>query len=174
MNTDLRALAILAAFAVLSSGCDKGTTDIGEFDDAGCPSPAAEDSGGDGGTDAIPLVVDCSFHWDGVTQGVRIEPAGLEDEGTDPLEFGPLLVSPYLFDDEFEGRSFQITIYKEDGTLTASTLYQMDRTKRPANEFWGDHGFTGLNSVRDSTMNDSLQYACFASDPADPIHVWEN
>jgi hypothetical protein len=50
----------------------------------------------------------------------------------------------------------------------------MDPNLRPANEFWGDHGFTGLNYVNHpADFQDGLQYACFASDPADPIHEWE-
>jgi|SRR5688572_9438800 len=175
MKTDLR---IFVAAIALFCACDKGTTDIGALDDAGCadPTAASGESGGAPGGEAVPMVVDCSFHWQGVDTNVRIEPNAESDGsgGDEPLAFGTLLVHTYFSDDEFEGRSFSIGVYKEDGSVGMNALYQMDRTKPLANEFWGDHGFTGLHSVSDPETDEGLQYACFASDPDDPIHVWED
>jgi hypothetical protein len=169
MKTDLLTLATVT---LLLCACDKGTTDLGEFDDAGCPEPQPDESGDEPG-EAVPIAVDCSMSWSGVTEAFRFEAATLGDE-TPPIEIGPLLVNARLFDDQFEGRSFNITIYKDDGSVGSTAIYQMDRTRLPVNEFWGDHGFTGLNWVRDPDSGGNLQYACFASDPADPIHSWDD
>lgn len=170
MNIELRALMTIA---LVLAACDEGTTDLGQFDDSGCEAPATEDSAGGG--EPVPLAVDCSIHWDGVTQSFRFEATDdVSGDADPPLAFGPMLVGARLFDDEYDGRSFSISVYKEDGSVGAHTLYQMDRTVRPVNEFWGDHGFTGLNSVSDPDTNEGIQYACFASDPADPIHAWED
>lgn len=165
--THFRPLTLLACLTVLA--CDQGETPIGGFDDDGC---AASDEGGD---DPQPLVVDCSFYYAGEQQAVRFEP--LTDAAGEPtaVELSETLhISGALFDSEFEGRSFQITVFDPAGGTLSSTLYQTG-PGRPRNEFWGDHGFTGLNKVTDpGNPDDGLQYACHASDPADPIHEWED
>ena len=69
--------------------------------------------------------------------------------------------------------SFSVAIFALDGTAGGSALYQFAPGRRPLNEFWGDHGFTGLNSVRDPGTGENVQYACFARDPAEPVQGWE-
>jgi hypothetical protein len=162
----------LSLCLVLGSACDRGDTAIGGFDSDGCDSAGTDD----GGAMAVALAVDCSFYYLGVQQSARF-PASDELGGGTPttVEIGDTIKAiGILSDSEYEGRSFSIRITSADEAMIASILYQMDRTRHPANEFLGDHGFTGLHYVRDPANGETLQYGCFASDPADPIHEWEN
>jgi hypothetical protein len=163
---------------LLATGCDKGATQIGDFDDGGACVDAQTTAGAsDDGTDAepVPLAVDCSFHWDGVTQGVRYSAQGQDDDTGAVLTIGPFLVSADLSEHEAEGRTFSISVFQPDDVVGSTVLYQIGTLADvPKNEFWGDHGFTGLNWVKDPASGDNLQYACVASDPDDPIHVWED
>jgi hypothetical protein len=126
------------------------------------------DGGGFGDTSG-PLVVDCSFAWEGTTTTLRFE-----DEAADDLSYGDLIVSVSLFDDEYEGRSFSVTAYTEDGVVGNTVLYQMVGDEHPRNEFAGQHGFTGLNWVRDPASMNNLQYACFARSPGEAVRGWED
>ena len=166
--THFRFLPVLLCLGV--AACDQGETPIGGFDDDGC---MAND---DGGEERQAMVVDCSFYYAGEQQAVRFEPVNQESEDTltTVTISETLVVEAALWDDEFEGRSFSIRVFSPEGTSFSSTLYQTGPA-RPRNEFWGDHGFTGLNQVRDpGNPDENLQYACHASDPADPIHEWED
>lgn len=165
-------------FPLLVVACDSGNTPIGGFEDTDCPSTA--DDGADGADDtagpvaASPenLVVDCAFDFDGDGQTVRFE-----DEELTPapvLDFGDLLhVQAHLHFAEFDSNSFSLSVYTDDGTVGASTLYQFGNTP-PINEFFGQHGFTGLGSVDEPGTDRGLQYACFVRHPDDPLMVWED
>jgi hypothetical protein len=122
------------------------------------------------GSEVVPIAIDCSFVFANNQIDVTYEPSMLVET---PVG-GKLIASGALSDDEFEGRSFSITIYAEDGSVLSHALYQMNRTHLPQNEFEGDHGFTGLNSVKDPDADENVQFACFARDPANPPHAWEN
>ncbi len=163
------AYACLAATLALAlPACDQEPTPIGGFDTDGCVAD-------DGGTERVEMVVDCSFSYAGVGQSVRLIANNPQGAGESiKLSFGETLEFSGLFrDDEFDGRTLSVSVSTEMGqTLLTSTLYQMGPTQPPVNEFWGDHGFTGLNYVRDPDNGETLQYACFASDPADPVHEW--
>jgi hypothetical protein len=152
--------------ALSLAACDQGSTPIGGFDDDGCDPTAAEDSG----AAAQALAIDCSFAFGDVIETMRFE-ANIENPPF--VVGGDLRASVSLFDDEFEGRSFSISIYDEAGTVGNVALYQLQTGARPLNEFVGDHGFTGLNWVRDPASGETVQYACFARDPADPIDGWD-
>lgn len=156
---------------VLAAACDAQDKDAGT---PGCDEAGAEagaESGADAGEDAVPIAVDCSFVFADVQTNVTYEVG--EETAATPVG-GMLIATGNLSDPEYESRSFSLAIYAEDGSVGATALYQMSRTQRPANEFHGDHGFTGLNSVKDSVSGENVQYACFARDPADPAHAWEN
>jgi hypothetical protein len=133
--------------------------------------PGAGGPGQDGGSDAegVPIAIDCSLVLE-AQESITLDTPDVEVTRT----FGDLQMSAILFDDEYEGRSFQIGFFTEDGVVGSRVLYQMDRTRLPVNEFQGDHGFTGLHSVNDPASGDGVQWACFARDPADPVHVWED
>jgi hypothetical protein len=123
------------------------------------------------GTEVVPIAVDCSFVFAGNQIDVTYESSsGLVET---PVG-GKLIARGVLSDDEFEGRSYSLTIYAEDSSVYSHTLYQMDRTHLPYNEFAGDHGFTGLHWVEDPDAGEVVQFACFARDPAHPPHAWEN
>ena len=66
-----------------------------------------------------------------------------------------------------------LTIFAEDSSVLSHTLYQMDRTHLPYNEFYGDHGFTGLHWVKDPDAQEVVQFACFARDPGAPPQFWD-
>ena len=164
------ALAFAAAVTLTVAACDQDPTPIGGFDTDGCVA-----DGGDGGTERVQMVVDCSFSYAGVGQSVRLIANNPQGAGESiKLSFGNSLEFSGMYtDDEFEGRSLAVSVSTDMGaTLVTTTLYQMDPTRFPANEFWGDHGFTGLGYVRDPENGETLQYACFAADPADPVHEW--
>jgi hypothetical protein len=155
----------------LAAACDKGETPIGGFDDE-CDPTVADDDGPllDVAAPADePIAIDCSFSFDGVTETVRYE-ADVEYEAR--AVGGDLNVSATLFDDELEGRSFSISLYDDAGTVGSTVLYQFSSTP-PVNEFAGQHGFTGLNWVRDPASGENVQYACFARHPDDPIEGWD-
>ena len=157
----------------LAAACDKGETPIGGFDDEGCDATAGEEGSVplDVGVPANePIAVDCSYSFDDVTETVRFE-ANAEYEARSVG--GDLVLSASLFDDDIEGRSFSISIYDEAGTVGSTAIYQIAAGTRPRNEFVGQHGFTGLNWVRDPATGENLQYACFARDPDDPVEGWE-
>ena len=91
-----------------------------------------------------------------------------------PVVLSDTFIAEGIFSDsEIEGRSFSIRVLDGEALLI-STLYQMDPAQPPANEFWGDHGFTGLNYVRDPVSGETLQYACVAMDPGAPLHTWDD
>ena len=137
---------------VLSAACDDGGAGV---------SPGDLVTG--------PMVVDCSFSWEAQTTTVRIDGPDAE-----PLAFGELRVSARFFDDEFEGRSFSVTAYTEDGVVGHTALYQLRGQQHPRNEFVGQHGFTGLNWVSEPASKQNLQYACFARSPDDPVQGWDD
>jgi hypothetical protein len=120
----------------------------------------------------VPLAVDCSFFYLGETQLVRATDPHVEDPNP-VLEFGSLRVGMAYFDDPYDGRSFSIAVYTEDGVVGSNTLYQVDRTVPLLNQFVGDHGFTGLHYVSDPGSDETLQYVCFAHDPDDAPSGWE-
>jgi hypothetical protein len=164
-------LSLLTVLA-LGAACDRGETPIGGFDSDGC-ADVADDSGGAVAVEA--MVVDCSFYYQDVQQSVRFESTDDVGGTLEQVQISDTLVVETTYSDsEFEGRSVSIRVLTAADELITATLYQIDPARRPVNEFWGDHGFTGLNYVRDPANGETLQYACFASDPADPIHEWEN
>jgi hypothetical protein len=138
---------------------------------AACDDGGATGEGGSAGDTEVPIAVDCSFSFAGVQTDVTYT---VSDERTDTAVGGKLIASGMLSDPEYESRTFSLTIFAEDSSVGATAIYQMSRTQLPANEFHGDHGFTGLNWVKDPDADESVQYACFARDPADPAHAWEN
>lgn len=120
----------------------------------------------------VPLAVDCSFSYLGEVDTTRVTDSSVE--GSNPvLEFGGLQVALAYFDDPWEGRSFSISVYTEDGVVSSTALYQIDGTQPLLNQFLGDHGFTGLHYIRDPSADQTLQYACFAHDPDDAPSGWE-
>lgn len=127
-------------------------------------------AGSVGTGDPVDMAVDCSFSFDGSRTDVSYDPA---DDRTETPVGGKLIASGMLSDDEYEGRSFSLTIYAEDSTVLATAIYQMARDSLPANEFHGDHGFTGLNWVKDPDLQENVQYACFARTRSDPPHFWD-
>jgi hypothetical protein len=140
----------------LIGACDPGS------EDRACESPVAEG-------DPVPIAVDCSFSFDGIQTDVTYEPS---ETRTETLVGGKLIAAAMLFDDEFEGRSFSVIIRAEDARVGSVALYQMRRDELPQNEFYGDHGFTGLNWVKDPDADENVQYACFARYPHSPPHFW--
>jgi hypothetical protein len=122
------------------------------------------------GCETVPIAVDCSYVYDGKQIDVSYE----ENETKETAVGGSLVVDASLFDDEIDGRSFSITVFAEDSAEHTGALYQMMRDELPTNEFVGDHGFTGLNTVWDSANQESLQYACFARRPSERQHKWKN
>ncbi|MEM7155326.1 MAG: hypothetical protein AAF799_20930 [Myxococcota bacterium] len=173
-------MAFVAATLTMSA-CDTGTTPLGGFDDAGCNDDATEgdtpgaDSAADGPAEDEGIAVDCSFSFEGEVQTARYNVADGELPSPPPLEFGDaLIVEANVFDPDFEVRSFSITVYTEDGALSSTTLYQIAPGTLPVNEFFGQHGFTGLRYVNEPGTTRTLQFACFARTPADPISGWED
>lgn len=166
MNSAQRLLLRVAALVLAVAGCDESEPAPGST-----ASNCEEGSTSSGGAAAVPIAIDCSFVFADVQHDVTYAPA---DMRTDTAVGGKLIASGMLSDDEYEGRSFSLNIYAEDGTVGVHSLYQLDRSRLPANEFFGDHGFTGLNQVNDPDGDDEVQFACFARDPADPPHAWEN
>jgi hypothetical protein len=139
-----------------------GTSETGAVD--GSAGEANESSG-------IPasIAVDCSF----VFENVQTDVTYAFGQHFDTAVGGKLIAAGSLDGSPFEGATFSIGIYAEDGTVGSTTIYQMGGDL-PVNEFVGDHGFTGLNWVRDPDAQEVVQYACFARDPADPPHAWED
>lgn len=151
-------LAFVLSLAI--AGCDEGKNND------------AADQADSGPEEAVAIAVDCSFVFgDDAQIDVTYETSGM---AIDTAVGGKLIASGVLWDDEFEGRSFSLTIFAEDSSVSTSSLYQMDRTRLPANEFYGNHGFTGLRSVRDPDAQGTLQFACFARDPGDSPKFWQN
>jgi hypothetical protein len=156
-SSHARVLALV--IGLVASACDDGK------------SGNTESSCGETGGEVVPIAVDCSFVFADNQIDVTYESAVATAET--PVG-GKLIATGGLSDGEQDGRSFTITIYAEDGSVLSHVLYQMQRTHLPYNEFAGDHGFTGLHSVKDPDAGENLQFACFARDPADPPHAWEN
>jgi hypothetical protein len=148
----------LVVIGLVGAACDDGKNTEAVADDTG-------------GNEVVPIAIDCSFVFADNQIDVTYESSGAPVET--PVG-GKLIATGTLTDDQFEGRAFSLGIHAEDGSVSASTLYQMERTHLPQNEFVGDHGFTGLNWVRDPDANETLQFACFARDPAAPPHAWTN
>lgn len=154
------------------AACDPAATD----DDDGAAIPGCDASDGDVGQDTgpapgVPIAVDCSFGFDGEQIDVTY-PVG--DDRIETPVGGKLIAGGMLSDSEYEGRSFSLVVYAEDSSVLHSSLYQLARDRLPANEFYGDHGFTGLHGVKDPDAQENVQFACFARDPADPVHVWQD
>jgi hypothetical protein len=154
------ALALASLIGLVAFGCDDGKSG---GTGSSCDDPT--------GTEVVPIAVDCSFVFAGNQIDVTYESSGT---GVETPVGGKLIASGALSDDEFDGRTFALSIYAEDSSVSSYTLYQMDRTRLPYNEFVGDHGFTGLNSVKDPDAGEVVQFACFARDPSDPPQAWEN
>jgi hypothetical protein len=141
---------------------------------AGCDDPKSRDNDeladDTGPQESVPIAIDCSFVFADNQIDVSYEATGTPTET--PVG-GKLIASGMLTDDAFEGRSFSLTIYAEDSSVLSSALYQMDPTRLPYNEFYGNHGFTGLQSVKDPDAQENVQFACFARDPGDPPKSWD-
>lgn len=166
----LRATAAgsIVVFALLTVACDDaGSADSGArgidvnarqaFDQLpGCPHEGE-------------LVVDCSLAFDDQpTYTVRVSDAGATTE-----EHGGLKISLDLFQDGYEGSSFDISIHTADQSVS-SMLYQFQECG-PVNQFHGYHGFTGLISADHPTNADvGVQLACFVRSPSDPIRGWDS
>lgn len=143
-------------------GCDP---EKAQQQESGC-----EQTSGDSAA-AVGIAIDCSFRYPGADNDVTFEANAAQ---LDIPVGGKLIADGALFDDPYDGRSFSLTIYAEDSSVLAHSLYQMDPTRLPVNEYFGDHGFTGLNSVKDPDAQETVQFACFARDPGDPPHAWED
>lgn len=156
----------VVVLGVLGGACDTAST-VGGSTGAG-GSAAADD--GATGSPIVAIAIDCSFVYAGTQTDVTYEPS---DDRTVTAVGGSLLANGVLSDDEYEGRSFSLSMYAEDGSVSMYVLYQMDRSQLPHNEFYGDHGFTGLHVVREPGTNESVQFACFARRSDEPPHVWE-
>jgi len=164
-----RSLAYSLVLVLSPSACDQGQTPIGGFEE--CADPSAGDTVADGGDPpAQDIEVDCVFSFLGASQVVTFE-ANAEYEPR--VVGGDLNVTATLFDDEFEGRSFQIVLFTVDGSVSASAIYQFAPGTLPLDEFWGDHGFTGLHGLRDPQSGESVQWICAAREPDDPVHTWD-
>jgi hypothetical protein len=153
------------SLAAAVAACDPADTE------PATTSSATECDDGLGGTTPVPIAIDCSFVFADVQHDVTYEPS---DSRTETPVGGKLIAGGMLSDGEYDGRSFSLTVYAEDGTVGTHTLYQFDRTRLPANEFYGDHGFTGLHMVKDPDGDDEVQFACFARDPNDAPHAWQD
>jgi hypothetical protein len=164
------ACSVLLLLALpLTAACDKGETPIGGFEE--CPDPSAGSVADGGNPPADEIAIDCLFSFAGNSQVVTFE-ANAEYEPR--VVGGDLNVTATLFDDEFEGRSFQMSIHALDGSVSTAAIYQFAPDARPVDEFWGDHGFTGLHWVDDPASGEAVQWICAARDPADPVHAWED
>lgn len=153
----LQQLALITATALTLVACD--TLGAGECEDPTIDDPAA----------LAPIAIDCSLSYaQGAVEVLTILP---EDAFT-AHSFGGLTFELLLTDDENEGRSLTVRALDDQDALLVSTLFQMSRAALPRNEFQGQHGFTGLNFVRDHPAGETLQYACFARDPSDPVVQW--
>ena len=135
----------------------------------GCFSPAGPVGEG-GGPEAAPgsaeLTIECHVFY-------RASPSESLSEDS-PLTFtsggdqGRVLFDDLAFqatynDDEFEGRSFLISV--EDpgsGDQVVRQLYQIDRGEKLENQFVGGHGFTGLAYVYHRASGAEMQYFCQA------------
>ncbi|HVH98275.1 MAG TPA: hypothetical protein VM869_06185 [Enhygromyxa sp.] len=157
-SSHAHALALILGLA--AAGCDDGKH-----------RGAAELADDTGPEEAVPIAVDCSFVFANNQIDVTYESSGMSVE---TAVGGKLIASGVLSDDEFEGRTFSLSVYAEDSSVLSSALYQMDRTRLPYNEFYGNHGFTGLHSVRDPDAQETVQFACFARDPGDSPQFWED
>lgn len=76
-------------------------------------------------------------------------------------ESGPFLWEAFRDDEEFHGRALRVVVstLKPRREITR-TLYQLDRSEAPKNNFGGGHGFTGLVYVNDPASPAELQYFC--------------
>jgi|GEM_PF-2192264 len=156
---------VMSAWVVLTGvGCDEG----GEVSSTGC---SQDDSGGP--IEVAPIVVDCLLSYaQGPVQSMTVTP-GADDAGLVEQQFGNIVFEMLLSDDENAGRSLTVRARDSEDQLLVSTLFQMDRHRLPSNEFHGLHGFTGLYFVRDRVAGETLQFACFARDPSEPMASWE-
>jgi hypothetical protein len=151
---------------LLSAACDPEAPGAGEPGESG----EAGDSGDSGEGEPIAVAIDCSMYYAETTETLTVD----EDEEAFERTYGQVHVEGRYFDDEFEGRSFQLGFHTDDGVLGVNGLFQMPRDRIVANQFHGDHGFTGLQSVRDPGTEEGIQYACFARDKSAPVHMWED
>lgn len=131
----------------------------------GCDVKENDDS-----NEPAPITVDCSFF---AANGEKQHPSlssvfGQSDGVSSEFSIGELKVSLHLVDPPYESRSFTVTVSTREGQGLTSTLYQIDRTKLPANDFLGGHGFTGLNHVIDPLSKHGLQFFCSARSSSDP------
>ena len=111
----------------------------------------------------IPLEVSCTVFHRPSTNVAGQEVVVTLNSGTsqETLTVDEFVFQAHYQDDEFEGRSLQLTVNAADTDqqLTAQ-LYQMIHTQPPANEFVGGHGFTGLTYVYHPTSPAELQFFC--------------
>ncbi len=153
--------SLLWTACLLLIACDDGGAGDGQCPDTDGPDP----------TQVAPIAIDCSLTYaQGDVEVMTILP------GDELLAqtFGGLTFELLLTDDENAGRSLTVRALDAQDALLVSTLFQMSRFELPRNEFQGQHGFTGLNYVRDHPANETLQYACFARDPDDPVMQWDS
>lgn len=153
-----RSICLIAASCCLLLACDEGGGQ--------CETPGEQE-------EVAPIAVDCSFSFDGVQYDASVAPGASEEEAMTELEIGDLNVDLNLLDSEHAGRTFSLTIYKADSSVLSTGIYQMSRHQLPTNEFAGQHGFTGLNWVKDPAVQANLQYSCFARDPGQPPIAWD-
>lgn len=102
---------------------------------AACSSPA----GGRG----IPGHVLCEvmYRHDGLTsnQSVKVTTADPQK-----VQFADLAFEARYSTPQTESPALAVTVVTPDGQPVVNTLYQLDRTRPPVNQFAGGHGFTGL------------------------------
>ena len=155
-QTPLHLACVLVAVLGLSPSCTPGAEDCAQADPDSAPPVTA-----------VPITVDCSFYFDGTYTNISYEVGGAEISRS---VGGGMSALGILSDPQYDGRSFVITIVKPDVDVLYKTLYQLDRTYLPHNQFSGE--FTGLVYVTNSSQYPSLQYVCSARDPSDPPQLW--
>lgn len=148
----------LALFALVA--CGSPSTGI---------APGAQPTGSDEQLERI----DCHVAYNPQRPGrtVDLSVAAAEGRQSDRVRFRQMTMRITYFDDGFESPAFN-AIVKSTGEKEAisARLYQFERTggqesappKRPANEFVGGHGFTGLAYEFDPDSSAELQYYCEA------------
>jgi hypothetical protein len=170
MTSTIAAVKRVATALLLSViACDAGKSSVAATTETGAVDASAGEAPESSAGIPASIAVDCSFVFDNVQTDLTYA----FGQHFDTPVGGKLIAAGSLDGSPFDGATFSIGIYAEDGTVGSTTIYQMG-AGLPVNEFVGDHGFTGLNWVRDPDAQEVVQYACFARDPADPPHSWED
>lgn len=99
------------------------------------------------GSTGTPALTVKAYYRPSVTTGITDEKEMTLDSDSqeEVARFKDLELTALYYDSAYEGRSLVIRVGRRDtGATIVQHLYQMDRQKQPANQFQGQHGFSGL------------------------------